>query len=228
MTKKIKFFGNNSNTVLPSPSSKNLPTWFKNGKRIISDENGNDIITWKACPALYDIMATGYVLKTPCDIEVTKHNNKTMIVPKDSGHFGFVIYRGTLSGYSTPKSAIDDSYAWQPDWRIVLPTGYSALFLHPVNRSDLPFTTISGTIDSDVFSEYGSFPFFIDKDFSGIIPKGTPYVQVIPFKRDSWESEIKHVDNQIESKKKDNIIKKLRIPGGGVYFREFWNRKSYR
>jgi hypothetical protein len=34
----------------------------------------------------------------------------------------------------------------------------------------------------------GNIPFFIKEGFSGVIPKGTPIAQVIPFKRESWTS----------------------------------------
>jgi hypothetical protein len=33
-------------------------------------------------------------------------------------------------------------------------------------------------------------PFFLIIGFSGVIPAGTPYVQMIPFKREDWASEI--------------------------------------
>ena len=33
-----------------------------------------------------------------------------------------------------------------------------------------------------------NFPFFIKEGFTGLIPYGTPIVQIIPFKRDDWKS----------------------------------------
>ena len=44
-------------------------------------------------------------------------------------------------------------------WTIEAPQGYSLLFTHPVNRTDLPFTTITGLVDSDSFSRQSNqFP----------------------------------------------------------------------
>lgn len=230
INKKVVFFGINSNNGFdkPEPSINNLPDWFKNQKRIVKDSNGNDVVTWKACPSLYDAFSAGYVYKTPCDIEVLDKNGVKFIISKDSNYARFVVYRGELPGYEIPKGFDKKSYVWQPNWRTVLPNGYSALFVHPINRNNLPFHTVGGIIDSDMFSEYGSFPFFINESFVGIIPAGTPYMQVIPFKRDEWDSEIEMSDPTIENISKNNMTKKLRVSRGGVYFREFWNKKKYR
>ena len=35
----------------------------------------------------------------------------------------------------------------------------------------------------------GQIPFFIKKGFEGIIPKGTPFAQLIPFRKETWVSE---------------------------------------
>jgi hypothetical protein len=46
---------------------------------------------------------------------------------------------------------------------------------------------------------------YIEKDFKGVIERGTPLVQVIPFKREKYEMEI--VDIQTSAK----IINKQRV-----------------
>ena len=38
-------------------------------------------------------------------------------------------------------------------WTIEAPAGYSLLFTHPVNRPDLPFTTLTGLVDSDLYHD---------------------------------------------------------------------------
>ena len=37
-------------------------------------------------------------------------------------------------------------------WTIEAPEGYALLFTHPVNRFDLPFTTLSGLVDCDRYT----------------------------------------------------------------------------
>jgi hypothetical protein len=43
-------------------------------------------------------------------------------------------------------------------------------------------------IDSGYFSVAGNIPFFIKEGFTGIIPKGTPIAQIIPYERQEWIS----------------------------------------
>ena len=73
-------------------------------------------------------------------------------------------------------------------WNIEAPPGYSLLFTHPVNRADLPFTTLTGLVDSDTFCHSPlSFPArWHDAQFNGVLPKGTPVAQCLPVKRESW------------------------------------------
>jgi hypothetical protein len=71
-------------------------------------------------------------------------------------------------------------------WMFKTPPGYSLLFLPPLNRPDPRFTCFSGTVDYPYYEqEYVNFPFtFNQPNFAGIIPAGTPLVQVIPIKKD--------------------------------------------
>ena len=65
------------------------------------------------------------------------------------------------------------------------------------------------------------------KDFSGVIPAGTPYAQMIPFKREDWQSEIKIEEPMaIYNKNMENSIK-YRVPDGGVYKNEVWKQRKY-
>jgi len=89
----------------------------------------------------------------------------------------------------TPAGHDEDHYAWKSLFNIQTPKGYSILISHPHNRFDLPFTTLSGIVDSDMTMARGNLPFFLKSGFEGIIPVGTPIYQVMPFKRENWQSE---------------------------------------
>jgi len=62
------------------------------------------------------------------------------------------------------------------------------LFTHPVNRTDLPFTTLTGLVDCDNFHDTPlNFPArWHDAGFNGVLPKGTPVAQCLPVKREYW------------------------------------------
>ena len=54
---------------LPVPIKTNLPAWFKNLS------NSDDDMTIKKCMPFLQTLTSGYLLKTPIDIEI-KHNFK--------------------------------------------------------------------------------------------------------------------------------------------------------
>ena len=58
-------------------------------------------------------------------------------------------------------------------WTIEAPPGYSLLFTHPVNRADLPFTTLTGLVDCDAFHHNPlNFPArWHDRSFNGVLRK---------------------------------------------------------
>jgi hypothetical protein len=65
------------------------------------------------------------------------------------------------------------------------------------------------------------------KDFNGLIPKGTPYAQIVPFKRDSWKSEYDDSDKEIEKHNKFLIKKKLTFMAHELYRKNYWHPKKY-
>jgi hypothetical protein len=92
----------------------------------------------------------------------------------------------------------------------------------------LPFITTSGIIDNDKVNLPGTMPFYVVKGFTGILPAGTPYAQLLPFKRENWVSE--HVDSvgyeEMMIKNQENSDK-YRRPDGGIYQKEVWERRIY-
>ena len=59
--------------------------------------------------------------------------------------------------------------------------------MHPVNRDDLPFRLISGLVDADRFYDGGiNFPaIWLQPEFSGVLPKGTPVAQCFAVPREA-------------------------------------------
>lgn len=135
-----------------------------------------------------EIANIGYVLKTPCDILFYQENGKTK-VKLDPPYRDFVEERGETPGFPVPFGYNKNSFSWILNWGPELPKGYSAIYMNPMNKFDLPFLNTSGIIDNDSVSTPGKLPFFIKDGYTGTIKSGTPYLQIIPFKREDWESE---------------------------------------
>ena len=221
----------------PSPAFKNISNWYKDGDRFVKDPHSEDfyvspdkgkIPTWKACPAIFDVVTSGYYLLTPCDIEFyLDKDNKISCDIKDGKNKGFCTPRQDMPQFHKPDGYYDQHFAWTIDWGVKLPNGYSALYLQPMNRFELPFLNTSGVIDNDKMHNAGSLPFFLKDGWAGVISAGTPYVQIFPFKRENWESNISIVDSETIYKNMEQVAQKYRVPDGGVYQKEVWEKRSY-
>ena len=116
-------------------------------------------------------------------------------------------------------------FVWKTPYRVVLPKGWSLLVTHPFNRLDLPFTTLTGIIDSDVFhhATFGNMPFHIKSNFEGLIPAGTPMFQLLPIYRADWDSEALPFDKKELDRLHAQMYKKF----WGHYRDKFWHKKTY-
>jgi len=92
-----------------------------------------------------------------------------------------------------------------------------------MHRNDLPFYSVSAIVDTDKFPTRDPYAFFIKRGFKGIIHRGTPMLQVIPFKREDWSMSI------VEPNGKGYAINQQKM--GSVfsqpYKKLFWQRKKY-
>jgi hypothetical protein len=223
---KIKFASALEGIEYPKPASKYIPEWYKKAERFIGgkptpsfDDPDVGLATVKACVPFMDTYTSGYMIGLWEDVEVTIKNNKPIIKSKA------IEIRPTLS---LQNMSMGDGYynihiAWCNPFYIQTPDGYSVLVTHPLNHYDLPFITTSGIVDSDPIMTNGRVPFLLKEGFEGTIPKGTPIMQVIPFKRDDWKSEI---DQSLIQESKE-YLKKYSLEGHDVYKKNSWKRKTF-
>jgi len=229
--KIIRFFQKPELQGFAEPKSANffIPDWYKKAEASYIDENGQPQGGLKVCIPYLDAMTSGYMLTTPVNIYVNENNKDTaeLQIRWDGPPFlqEFIKERSHKSGATMPRPAAHypNHLVWQGYWTIRTPKNYSLMFTHPLNRHDLPFTTMSGFVDSDKFFASGNIPFFIKQDFVGIIPAGTPIAQLIPIKRDSWTS----VVNDKSLADKDFQHASYLTNKDTSYKKRFWQRKRY-
>ncbi|MEO8930470.1 MAG: hypothetical protein ABI326_13390 [Caldimonas sp.] len=177
----------------PVPAKAALPDWLRQmAPRVPSSVHGRAIRTVKQCPPFVDAMAHGFMVLLPCDVHVA------------AGQFGWdwALPALTLSGhphaplsFHVPEQVAGSPLAhgtqsaikFNSFWTIELEAGWSLMAVHPVNRDDLPFRLVTGLVDADRFHEVGiNFPaVWVDPDFSGILPRGTPIAQCYPVPREA-------------------------------------------
>ena len=128
-----------------------------------------------------------------------------------------MLFRSTEGFSKTP-------FKWSSTWYIQTPPGWSCLFTHPSGHGDLPFRTISAIVDTDVYKQEIAFPFWLLDSFEGVIEKGTPIVQVIPFKRQEWHSEVSRLKDKEWFYMKERGFNSKFI---GNYLKNFRQDKKY-
>lgn len=214
--KKTKFYSTHVdlNLLHPTPASKHLPKWFK---KIAISINGKETI--KKCMPFLDSSRAGYMIVLAADVKFDGENfEQVSKIPMITSH-----YKEQIDGFEIPVEYQDKAWKWTNFFVMKTPKGYSTLFTHPLNRIDLPFYIMSGVVDTDSFPLPVNFPFFIKKDFRGIIPAGTPIAQAIPFKRESWShsvEDVKTYEIPLNAGSHAN-------PPFGFYKRNFWSKKTY-
>jgi hypothetical protein len=115
-------------------------------------------------------------------------------------------------------------------WSVKTPEGYSSLFINPIHGGSRNLLAVSGLIDTDSFISDGHLSFFVKSNNIFKIKKGTPIIQVIPFKRESWDSiEVSVAEAKDEILKQDGmgiIVDKEHQLGG--YKKIFHSTKSFK
>lgn len=230
MFKKIKFSSENKYANFPVTGNRVLPEWYrKHPSRVGSsnlalDRDNRATATFKKCMPMLDSFTTGFFILLETDIQVTQVNQNALLQwPSEIDPAS--LRDGThTSKDSVPAGYSEKAWVWFSDILIKVPKGYSILITHPMNRFDLPFLTMSAIVDADTVMHQGKIPFYLKEGYEGVIKKGTPIFQVIPFKRESWQSE--KDDSLIEQSKANKY--KIRTYLEGWYKKNIWYKKIFR
>jgi hypothetical protein len=178
----------------PIPAVLGLPDWFKTlPAKAFNATMGEETQTVKKCPPFIDAMTFGFLIPLAVDLKVQDGEFSWQFDPPA----GLASeYSHSPIGFHDPSQVAgtplfeDDCFIikFNNFWTIETPPGYSLLCTHPVNRTDLPFTTLTGLVDCDTFHDSPlNFPArWHDVNFNGVLPKGTPVAQCLPVKRESW------------------------------------------
>jgi len=187
----------------PIPAAKNIPDWYKktnanmynDGLPYLDDKTGNPPRTVKACMPVFDSMTAGYHIILPADIffEDNPGSDKPNISWSIDQIKAIDLHsKAQFEHFNQGSEYYQTAIKFNNPWAIKTPPGYSCLFIQPSMRDDLPFQVVPGIVDTDRFPSPVNFPVFFKKGFTGMIEMGTPIVQIIPFKREEWQSTIGH------------------------------------
>lgn len=234
---KIKFvyIGEHSYNVheRPRPSSSFIPNWFKNMPPYdpTMSENGIKIVvegesnaTAKKCVPMLDAITTGYTVTLWSDVQVRQEEfgpRITWRVSKDV----FSAHKNYGAQLIPPPIGYDNTvFKYLTNFRVETPSGYSIIIRPPAGYYDLPFYAVPAIIDSDKSVIDTNIPVWIKSGIDCIVEKGTPIAQIIPFKRENWQSDFSYIDEQEFSQQVDkNFLSTIK----NNYIKNIWSKKKF-
>lgn len=175
--------------LLPRPvlAADALPDWFRAMPASVPSPalGGETVRTLKHCPPLIDALSLGLLVPLATDLTVERGEvawdwDPPVLTDADITRAPVGVHvaeQATGAPFEDPGRLI---LKFTNFWTFEAPEGVSLLFTHPLNRPELPFRTLSGVVDSDLFRDgYVHFPALLQDGFEGTIPRGTPVAQII-------------------------------------------------
>lgn len=174
----------------PIPASQALPDWLRQmpDQAVSEVLGGQDIRTLKHCPPVVDALRLGVLMLNPVDLYVSDGQISWAWEPPALPDT--LITRAPI-GVHVPEQVAGSPHGgahllvkFINFWTLDTPPGWSLLVQHPIGYPDLPFTTLTGVVDTDRFRDgYVHFPAHLSPDFEGVIAKGTPIAELTPVQK---------------------------------------------
>ncbi|MCU0853730.1 MAG: DUF6065 family protein [Rhodobacteraceae bacterium] len=189
---KIRFLcepGDEGVIAPPVPAKSYIPDWFRrlpaiDESKVSPTDTG---LTIKRCMPFLDAMNTGWIIPLPATVRLKVSNGGRDVEAGWDFDRTLVSFHGTHQVRGNPKEP-RAACKFHNFWTVVTPPGWSCLFVDPLNRPNGIFEVIAGVVDTDTYRAPVHFPFFpVAADGLHVIEKGSPMVQVIPFRRDAAE-----------------------------------------
>src|SRR6056300_356056 len=243
--------------IKPYPAKQKIPEYYKKTSRNVVDPTdsipygsrfdadgrlkpkASTHLGFKACVPFMDALISGYILPLWSDIvyeyrdnDFYLSHNSMLAHPK-----GIDMSKLAILGEHGPEQVrgipgvgpMEKAFKYINPWKIKTPSGYSCLFIKPMNHFDKRYELVAGIVDTDSYTDNIHFPFILNKEILGekhLFERGTPFVQIIPFKRESWKSEIRDIGEEgLKEERKTRGILTGMIQND--YRNIFWSKKRY-
>jgi len=212
------------------PAKTYIPSWFKNApifypeKELKVGTGAMTNMTFKKCKPMEDSFNLGYMVDLQADVYLEQLPNDFSLTWKVDNPL-FENHGNTTFLMDTPYGYHEQVVKYH--WLIVpeTPKGYSTLVVPPLGFHDNIFKAVPAVIDTDDYVFNFALPMWVSNQFKGIVPKGTPIAQLIPFKRDNWKSELDVIDDRDYKLHQQQNHNDIII---NSYIKRFWKRKIFK
>lgn len=200
--KPAKFFmpqwfkGMSDYIEMPAVHEKDKPNYFGKKEQTAKKHTSGTV---KRCPAIVDLLTEGFIIPMWCDFLVQR-DMETLEWDNKNFPYGIEFHnKKQITGWNLKKTDFPEGVKFTNPWRIYTPKGYSVMFMTPTYQFEKRFTVLPGIVETDSYHHI-NFPSIWHTTKDAIIKRGTPFIQVIPFKRDDWQ----HTVSQMNEKDLNN------------------------
>ena len=222
----IEFHSNYAAQVpAPFPATRGVPGWLKDMPMDRPLEGAppgkGPVPTVKQCPPFIEAMTCGYLLPLPGDVTFTREPNGVLGFRAQGK---FIDTQHPLQVRGSPLEGMPIVKFINP-WVVRTPEGYSTLFVAPLNGFDFPFQVLSGLVETDTYYRPVHIPTvcLMRPGTSFTLRRGQPIAQMIPIKREEWESKAGPADDEARQR----IETEMAADRHSFYKDRHWKKKSY-
>jgi hypothetical protein len=203
----------------PLPAKSALPAWFRSlpgvdDSQVSATNNG---LTVKRCMPFLDALSLGWIIPLAATVRIEIREAGREVTT------GWEFDREMVSNHA-PFQVAGNPFEPRPPmkfhnyWTVRTAKGWSCLFLPLLNRPADIVQVFSGVVDTDEYVSPVNFPFVATApDGVYTLPKGTPLVQVVPFRRDAVNSETPIRSETVEESRLREKIQRSVKAGEGWY-----------
>jgi hypothetical protein len=188
---------------VPYPANKDIPEWFR-AMPVEAETEGVMSGTVKNCPPFLEALTCGYIIPLAADMTLSLDKDGRLHGQGPSFHdeaLGVARSSRMIQSHKpvqvkgSPLENFPVLKIFNP-WLLRTSPGYSTLFMAPLNRFQMNLYPLGGLVETDVFYREVSFTsvLTIPRGTTMSFPRGMPYVQAIPIKRDEFHSEVVPLD----------------------------------
>jgi hypothetical protein len=211
----------------PVPALKKAPDFYKSTKS--QSDNHPSSGTAKRCIPFLDALSAGFIIPLWADLHVVAANGTlSLSFPPNLPMLNSIdthAYQQLPGHPMADKPYGKDLLKFINPWLVETDPGYSCLFTSPLNHLETRFKVLDGVVDTDTYYNNVNFPFlWTGGDGEFFIPRGTPLMQVIPFKREEFALHV----GATEEAKRTTTVSKLGTYLRNAYRTEFWSRRKER
>ena len=213
--------------AIPNPVSaiRAAPDYYRQIKPQLDNHPRGGTV--KRCVPFLDALSAGFIIPMWCDVYILARNGElTIDFPSNFPQ------KETLDHHSLsqiPKHPLANKpygnmpMKWINPWVVETEPGVSCIFTPPLNHMETRFKLIDGIVDTDTYYTNINFPFiWTGGDGEFFIAKGTPLVQVIPFRRETYDIAISATDVERRRTVDATIGTKLK----NAYRDELWHGRK--